>query len=367
MRYIRDVFRYLLGIWIILLFSISKPPIVIAQEQFYQSFVEENYRRAMLELLKRQELSAIETGYSEGTGPIGKRIREATRRAELQAEGSLARQLTNLTVNFTRTGENERYQDYIKTFKLRFVEKVSESEPKELPDGSYCVTVTLRIPLGEVRRFGEGFLEEMWKVNPPASPYPNYITKLEQTVISLTQQVDSTKCELVELRQELSKQLENFKTALKDSISSYEQFKQKSDPLSTEYTGLIVITNGFHMQPSNRPSIYTETDLAMYHFSHIQEGILDYWYSRDNWGMSGFAEDVESAKRNFRERVGTNPLIVKASGVRGRKWDVIVNHETALEIFNANYKRQFLQEARVVFVIDQSEKDSLLEDIGKSE
>lgn len=111
------------------------------------------------------------------------------------------------------------------------------------------------------------------------------------------------------------------------------------------YTGLIVDCAGTGVKPVLDPKILTS------------DGAKEVFGSRDadlaamsRMSLMGYTDSVEKAKRN--DRVGANPLIVKAQKAMGAKsGDVLVSEGDAKKILSADIGANFLSGCGVVIVV----------------
>lgn len=117
-------------------------------------------------------------------------------------------------------------------------------------------------------------------------------------------------------------------------------------PAPGGYTGLIIIATGLKVKPALAPKILSETGEELYGTEFLseevgeKEGIV--WYSRS----------LDQAKAN-KDRAGTNPLIVRATKAGGKNMcDVVVPKDAADKLKEIGQNLSFLDECKVVFVID---------------
>ncbi len=114
------------------------------------------------------------------------------------------------------------------------------------------------------------------------------------------------------------------------------------------YTGVVVDASGLGLEPTFSPVIYDVNGRAIYGVQNIDKnlaiskGMVD--YSNDLLGATGGAS-----------RAGTNPLVVKASSVRGggnsvNPVNVVVSVEDGDRILLANANSNILGNGAVVFV-----------------
>ena len=69
--------------------------------------------------------------------------------------------------------------------------------------------------------------------------------------------------------------------------------------------------------------------------------------------MVQYAKGVDVAKTDLVSRIGENPLVIRAVGVRGEKrTDEVVSDTDAVAIFASDLRDHFLEQGKVVLVID---------------
>lgn len=109
-------------------------------------------------------------------------------------------------------------------------------------------------------------------------------------------------------------------------------------------SGLVIDAREVDLRPAMAPKVLGERGQEVYGPSVVDR----------NWvvgqGMAGYSPDFEKAVRH--ERVGSNPLIVKAVAVSGDNRSAVVAAKDAGAI-RAAFSRcpEFLQQARVLFVV----------------
>lgn len=109
------------------------------------------------------------------------------------------------------------------------------------------------------------------------------------------------------------------------------------------YTGLIVDASGLGLQPAMSPAVVGGGkqvyigDFELDIDKLISEGILAYYRS------------PEAARAS--QRVGSNPLVVKAQGVSGNGYDLILSDEDVARVQELDAKDQFLTQLNVVAVM----------------
>ncbi len=118
-----------------------------------------------------------------------------------------------------------------------------------------------------------------------------------------------------------------------------------SDVVKDEvYTGLIVDCSGVSLVPALAPKIFSAAGKEVYGSSMVSQSFAV------QQGMMGYDKKLDSAKAN--PRVAKNPLIVKATGVKGaNKTDIVISDEDAAKIESAAAQLKFLGECRVMAIL----------------
>jgi hypothetical protein len=111
------------------------------------------------------------------------------------------------------------------------------------------------------------------------------------------------------------------------------------------YTGLVVDARGLKVQPALVPKVLDEQGGELYQGSYI---------SRENVAQSGvalYAKDLTAAQTH--SRIGKKPLTVKGFKVNpGNPSDVILSPEETKRVAPFTQKGTFLEECKVMIVID---------------
>lgn len=115
---------------------------------------------------------------------------------------------------------------------------------------------------------------------------------------------------------------------------------------SSAPTGLIVDAGGLGAEPAMGPfliasarRVYTSNDIGVNPDLVVQKGPVHY------------VEDIKEAKQD-KERVGDNPLVVRAKGVTGKTGtDILLDEDTTKQILEANAQGKFLEQVKVSLVI----------------
>ncbi len=136
--------------------------------------------------------------------------------------------------------------------------------------------------------------------------------------------------------------------ASKPEISSLQSNqdgnKQKAEK-AENYTGLIIIAQGFEAKPAMYPRIITEDGNAVYDVTNVNPNA-----AVEN-GLVAYRKNLAAAEQV--SRIGNNPLTIKAQKVSGKyNADIVISDEDARNIQEADSKGGILGEAKVVVVID---------------
>ncbi len=122
--------------------------------------------------------------------------------------------------------------------------------------------------------------------------------------------------------------------------------KEKEAPKKVEkvYDGLIVDVRNFSFKPALVNRILAENGDILFDPSKVVANILV------ERGCGGFTNEINKAKALLSSWGSKSPLIVPAKEVL-KATDVKVSNDSAKEIFESNMKKNFLEEAKVVFVL----------------
>lgn len=134
------------------------------------------------------------------------------------------------------------------------------------------------------------------------------------------------------------------------------------EPSSFMYTGLVIDARGLGLRPAMESRILVRlnsTTKVLYGPEVVfREGEVGISYgaipkeSAVTLGLSGYERTLKNAYSR-KERLGENPLTVRAIGVKSRsKGDVVVSREDADRILEAVKNNDFFKECRVVMVLD---------------
>ena len=111
-------------------------------------------------------------------------------------------------------------------------------------------------------------------------------------------------------------------------------------------TGLIIDASGLGVKPAMAPRVMVQgRDEELYGRVNMDRA------AAVRFGVVGYTDSIDKA-RALKERVGENPLVVKAVGVGGaHSADVLLSTDEAARVVAANMKSGFFKECRVVFVV----------------
>ncbi len=116
-------------------------------------------------------------------------------------------------------------------------------------------------------------------------------------------------------------------------------------PASGAYTGLIIDAKGLGVMPAMAPKVVNEKDEEVYGSKFVDRE----WAVRQ--GMVGYEKDLAAARAN--QRVTNNPLVIKALKASGaNKSDVMISNADAERLQQATQSQNFLDNCRVMFLLD---------------
>jgi len=116
-------------------------------------------------------------------------------------------------------------------------------------------------------------------------------------------------------------------------------------PTSGAYTGLIIDAKGLGVMPAMAPKVVEENNKEVYGSGFVDRE----WAVRQ--GMVGYEKDLAAARGN--QRVTNNPLVIKAMKASGaNKSDVMISNADAQRLQQATQTQNFLDNCRVMFLLD---------------
>ena len=124
-----------------------------------------------------------------------------------------------------------------------------------------------------------------------------------------------------------------------------DKVKKKETTGDGVRTGLVVDAKGLKIKPALRPRLLDEDGEEVY-----GTGSVDRDYAI-RVGVAGYLKDVEKAEEH--ERVADNALVIKGLRPEGpARTDVVLSQEDADQIRKMARKMSFLDQCRVIYVID---------------
>lgn len=121
-------------------------------------------------------------------------------------------------------------------------------------------------------------------------------------------------------------------------------YKHKPVVLGEKYDGLIIDATEQNFRPALINRIFTVKGEVLYDPAKISQKVLV------EQGCGEYTNNVDKAKAALDTRGVKNPLVIKASGSVNPS-DLQVSDDDAVQIFSANQKSNFLEKAKVAFVL----------------
>lgn len=115
-------------------------------------------------------------------------------------------------------------------------------------------------------------------------------------------------------------------------------------PPAAKYDGLIIDVKEQAFKPALINRILTKNGEIIYDPAKVAQNILV------ERGAAEYTNDVGKAKALLGERGASNPLVIKANGVV-KSTDAVVGPDDASSIFGSNQQSNYLEGAKVVFVL----------------
>ena len=110
------------------------------------------------------------------------------------------------------------------------------------------------------------------------------------------------------------------------------------------FTGLIINAAGLGVMPAMAPRIIGAEGKVVYGTDYVEREYAV------KMGIVGYAKNFDNARKN--ERIGTNPLVIKAIKIQGQnRADVVISANDARLLVSAASKMNFLKQCRVLFVV----------------
>lgn len=122
-------------------------------------------------------------------------------------------------------------------------------------------------------------------------------------------------------------------------VDTYSPVVPVTAPVRGNYTGLIVDCTGLGLSTAMAPGIYSENQSVVYGLQHVShEQVISRGYVGYSNGMSNVS------------RAGSNPLIVKATGLRDHAIRPVISDADAMTVLSENKATGFLNNGNVVFM-----------------
>ena len=235
----------------------------------------------------------------------------ARRAAVADAYRQLAESIKGVNVDAETTVENMMVtSDIIKTKVSACIQGAVVISEREIPGGGY--EVTMSVPLfGVTNSLAGAVITPTTVVEPLPEPIPEVIPSLPAGSLQ-------------------------GGTIIYTTIGGNGSSKQGA---IGGYTGLIIDCRGLGLKPVMSPVIMNEKDIAIYGHKN-----LDYDKVVAE-GMVGYASSVSQAGR-----AGSNPLIIKAIGLKDHNANPVISVADANRLLVENGASHFLKEAKVVFL-----------------
>ncbi|PLX16195.1 MAG: hypothetical protein C0601_11275 [Candidatus Muiribacterium halophilum] len=113
-------------------------------------------------------------------------------------------------------------------------------------------------------------------------------------------------------------------------------------------TSLVIDARDIDLKRSMSPKILNESGLELYG-TILKETDLE---KVMNIGVVAYTDSIEKAKKFIPERIGNNPLIIKAKGAIGSTAsNIVVSNNDAAKILKANRNSRFLENFRVIIIL----------------
>lgn len=131
-------------------------------------------------------------------------------------------------------------------------------------------------------------------------------------------------------------------STLVESGTKTAELPQKGN---AKHSGLIINAKGLKTMPALAPKILDESGKVIYSSEFLEKSNLE------KRGVTAYFKAMDSAKKS--ERVGANPLVVKALKLaQGSKTDVVLSNADAEKLKDPDSNIKYLAEGRVIVVVD---------------
>jgi len=255
-----------------------------------------------------------------GTSEEGQTRYRAIRAATVVAQRDLLEILQGLNIYGTTTIRDGMLQsDTIRTTVRGFLKGAVKCGEKYYPERGYA-EVCLRVYIKGKGGLYDIILPLMKDENILPPPAPVYKPKLIPEIMEKPQANETP-------------QMQKFSTEI-----------TKLSELIHPYDGLIIDVRDYTFRPALINRILTEKGEIIFDPSKIVSSVLV------ERGCGGFTNNLDKAKALLKIWGSNNPMFIKAVGVV-KFTDVKVSEDDAATIFIHNQKTQFLNQAKVVFLL----------------
>jgi len=278
--------------------------------------------------------------YATGTAPASEHDQDLTvhRAARLAAEASALTAVENLRVTpdatvkaFEAVADDLRPQIAALVHDARIVSQGPQGDPP-----LFAVTIAVPLRAGPDRARGEGGTSLAHLIFPR-------LAALRAKAVAAQKEIDQSKAAFSIQSVDASA----YDTSAKAPPPTKPLPPQRPGP----YTGLVLDTTAFHLQACMCPKIMRKDGSEVWGTVDV-----DSQYVIEH-GIAGFVYDLDVAlSPACRDRVGDNPLVLRAIGRQGSVWaSAVISDEDAALLKSENAKTKFLDKFAVEFVIDKEE------------
>lgn len=286
-----------------------------------------------------------------GYGPKQERLPAAVQRAAqrrvamVDAQRHLAEAVQGVHVTSETTVETyQLVSDVIKTRVDAMLQNFRVVQEGMTPEGDYMVV--LAVPLN-----GNAAAQ----LPPPQIPQP--VDRPRDNLTDIITDPTTNTVQIQERAEEVAREQGHVPTE-GPRLEVPETPPPPPDPLPARrpgpYTGLVVDTRGFKVEHAMAPKIVTSDESEVWAGRNAtRDLVLDS-------GIVSYMTTMDMALNADISRAGNNPLVVRAIGRHGAfKANAVVSDGDAQLIITENDKSKFLDQFRVVFVVDKHDAASM--------
>ncbi|MCK9475847.1 MAG: hypothetical protein M0R46_08015 [Candidatus Muirbacterium halophilum] len=118
------------------------------------------------------------------------------------------------------------------------------------------------------------------------------------------------------------------------------------------YSSLVIDARDISLTRSMSPKILNESGLEVYG-TVLNEKALEEALEK---GVVAYIDTLENAKKHLKDRLGKNPLIIKAKGVVGKTAsNLVLKNTDASKILKENKKSGFLDKFNVIILMSRED------------